>query len=167
MGKDATHPLDTRMKNAKPEHNKGYVVDFGGSSSVEDQFFDLISSYGGKGLAYGLTCWAWLCLLFYFITSSDSGSLVIDIIGANGEQEPPILQRIFWAVTEGCAAIALLKGSQGDPSRALGGVQAVSRSARKRRNCDLEAKRALEVASWGCMASELYLHEAHGESPLL
>merc|ERR1711934_984749 len=42
MGKDATHPLDTRMTNAKPEHNKGYVVDFGGSSSTEDQFFDLI-----------------------------------------------------------------------------------------------------------------------------
>ncbi|CAH0373483.1 unnamed protein product [Pelagomonas calceolata] len=126
MGKDATHPLDTRMKNAKPEHNKGYVVDFGGSSSVEDQFFDLISSYGGKGLAYGLTCWAWLCLLFYFITSSDSGSLVIDMISANGEQEPPLPQRIFWAFTEGSAAIALLAGSQGDPSRALGGVQAVS-----------------------------------------
>ena len=126
MGKDATHPLDTRMTNAKPEHNKGYVVDFGGSSSTEDQFFDLISSYGGKGLAYGLTCWAWLCLLFYFITSSDSGSLVIDMISANGEQDPPLMQRIFWAFTEGCAAIALLAGSQGDPSRALNGVQAVS-----------------------------------------
>merc|ERR1719443_662781 len=126
MGTDATHPLDTRMTNAKPEHNKGYVVDFGGSSSTEDQFFDLISSYGGKGLAYGLTCWAWLCLLFYFITSSDSGSLVIDMISANGEQDPPLMQRIFWAFTEGCAAIALLAGSQGDPSRALNGVQAVS-----------------------------------------
>ena len=64
--------------------------------------------------------------MFYFITSSDSGSLVIDMIGANGEQEPPLVQRIFWALTEGFAAIALLKGSQGNPDRALGGVQAVS-----------------------------------------
>jgi len=77
-------------------------------------------------MAYGLTGWGWLCLLFYFITSSDSGSLVIDMIGANGEQEPPLAQRIFWAVTEGIAAITLLAASDGDPSRALGGVQAVS-----------------------------------------
>ena len=126
-GKDATHPLDTRMKGfSNAEHNQGYVVESASSGSKEDKFFDLISSYGGKGLAYGLTGWAWLCLLFYFITSSDSGSLVIDMIGANGEQEPPLPQRIFWAFTEGCAAIALLKGSQGDPDRALNGVSAVS-----------------------------------------
>ena len=126
-GKDATHPLDTRMAGfSNAEHNRGYVVDLRSSGSTEDRFFDLLSSYGGKGLAYGLTGFAWLCLLFYFITSSDSGSLVIDMISANGDQDPPVGQRIFWAVTEGCAAIALLKGSQGDPGRALGGVQAVS-----------------------------------------
>ena len=126
-GKDATHPLDTRMAGfSNAEHNRGYVVDLRSSGSTEDRFFDLLSSYGGKGLAYGLTGFAWLCLLFYFITSSDSGSLVIDMIGANGEQEPPLVQRIFWALTEGFAAIALLKGSQGNPDRALGGVQAVS-----------------------------------------
>jgi hypothetical protein len=108
------------------EHNRGYVVDLSSSGSREDKLFDVLSSYGGKGLGYGLTGFAWLCLLFYFITSSDSGSLVIDMISANGEQEPPLVQRIFWAVTEGCAAIALLKGSQGDPDRALNGVSAVS-----------------------------------------
>jgi choline-glycine betaine transporter len=126
-GKDATHPLDTRMAGfSNAEHNRGYVVDLSSSGSREDKLFDVLSSYGGKGLGYGLTGFAWLCLLFYFITSSDSGSLVIDMISANGEQEPPLVQRIFWAVTEGCAAIALLKGSQGDPDRALNGVSAVS-----------------------------------------
>ena len=46
----------------------------------------------------------------FFVTSSDSGSLVIDIITAGGNPDPPKLQRIFWAVTEGLVAGALLVG---------------------------------------------------------
>jgi choline/glycine/proline betaine transport protein len=46
----------------------------------------------------------------FFVTSSDSGSLVIDIITAGGNTEPPKIQRIFWAVTEGLVAAALLLG---------------------------------------------------------
>jgi choline/glycine/proline betaine transport protein len=46
----------------------------------------------------------------FFVTSSDSGSLVIDIITAGGNPEPPKVQRIFWAVTEGVVAAALLLG---------------------------------------------------------
>ena len=121
-----TEPLGTNMKGfSNANHNQAYVVHHN-SHSKENMFYDQLSSCGGKGMAYGLTGWGWLCLLFYFITSSDSGSLVIDMIGANGEQEPPLAQRIFWAVTEGIAAITLLAASDGDPSRALGGVQAVS-----------------------------------------
>lgn len=47
----------------------------------------------------------------FFVTSSDSASLVIDILTSNGNPEPPTWQRIFWAVTEGVvAAILLLTG---------------------------------------------------------
>jgi choline/glycine/proline betaine transport protein len=46
----------------------------------------------------------------FFVTSSDSGSLVIDIITAGGNTEPPKIQRIFWAVMEGLVAAALLLG---------------------------------------------------------
>lgn len=46
----------------------------------------------------------------FFVTSSDSGSLVIDIITAGGNPDPPRLQRIFWAVLEGAVAAALLLG---------------------------------------------------------
>ena len=49
-----------------------------------------------------------LVIITYFVTSSDSGSLVIDIITAGGNQNPPKNQRIFWAVTEGVVAIVLL-----------------------------------------------------------
>ena len=47
-------------------------------------------------------------IVLYFTTSSDSGSLVIDCLSANGHPDPPILQRIFWALTEGATATALL-----------------------------------------------------------
>lgn len=44
----------------------------------------------------------------YFVTSSDSGSLVIDILTAEGDPDPPVGQRIFWALTEGAVAAVLL-----------------------------------------------------------
>lgn len=49
-------------------------------------------------------------VITFFVTSSDSGSLVIDIITAGGNPEPPKAQRIFWAVMEGVVAAALLMG---------------------------------------------------------
>jgi len=47
-------------------------------------------------------------VLVFFITSSDSGSLVIDSITAGGKIDAPVPQRIFWATTEGAIAAALL-----------------------------------------------------------
>ena len=47
-------------------------------------------------------------VLVFFITSSDSGSLVIDSITAGGKIEAPVPQRVFWATTEGAIAAALL-----------------------------------------------------------
>ncbi|AOH35526.1 BCCT family transporter [Luteimonas sp. JM171] len=44
----------------------------------------------------------------FFVTSSDSGSLVIDMLTSKFEQESPVWQRIFWALLEGTVAIALL-----------------------------------------------------------
>lgn len=46
----------------------------------------------------------------FFITSSDSGSLVIDTITAGGKVDAPVPQRVFWAVMQGVIAIALLLG---------------------------------------------------------
>ncbi|MBT4763241.1 MAG: BCCT family transporter [Bdellovibrionaceae bacterium] len=44
----------------------------------------------------------------FFVSSSDSGSLVIDTLASGGQQDPPLWQRIFWAVTEGVVAAVLL-----------------------------------------------------------
>ena len=66
---------------------------------------------------------ATLLVITFFVTSSDSGSLVIDIITSGGRTDPPIWQRVFWALTEGVvAAILLLAGG-------LGGLQTASITA--------------------------------------
>ncbi|WP_321502791.1 BCCT family transporter [Breoghania sp.] len=51
-----------------------------------------------------------ILVIVFFVTSSDSGSLVIDTITAGGKVEAPTPQRVFWATFEGLVAIALLLG---------------------------------------------------------
>ena len=57
-----------------------------------------------------------LLIAGFFITSSDSGSLVIDSLTSGGKIDAPVGQRIFWAITEGTVAAVLLVG---------GGLQAL------------------------------------------
>ncbi|WP_378945851.1 BCCT family transporter [Paracoccus sp. R86501] len=49
-------------------------------------------------------------VIVFFVTSSDSGSLVIDTIAAGGKVNAPVPQRIFWVSIEGLVAIALMLG---------------------------------------------------------
>lgn len=53
---------------------------------------------------------ALVLVIVFFITSSDSGSLVIDTITAGGKIDAPVSQRIFWVSFEGLVAAALLLG---------------------------------------------------------
>ncbi|RDZ62583.1 glycine/betaine ABC transporter [Haloferax sp. Atlit-12N] len=46
----------------------------------------------------------------FFVTSSDSGSLVVDHLTSGGKHDVPRTQRIFWAVVEGLVAALLLYG---------------------------------------------------------
>jgi betaine/carnitine transporter, BCCT family len=62
-------------------------------------------------------------VLVFFVTSSDSGSLVIDSITAGGKLDAPVPQRVFWATMEGLIAGALLFGGGAD---ALGALQAAA-----------------------------------------
>jgi choline/glycine/proline betaine transport protein len=56
----------------------------------------------------------------FFVTSSDSGSLVVDMLTSGGNPNPPVWQRIFWAVMEGAIAATLLL---------LGGLKALQSAA--------------------------------------
>jgi choline/glycine/proline betaine transport protein len=47
-------------------------------------------------------------VITFFVTSSDSGSLVIDTITSGGHPNPPVAQKVFWASAEGFVAAALL-----------------------------------------------------------
>lgn len=49
-------------------------------------------------------------VVVFFVTSSDSGSLVIDVIAAGGKVDAPTPQRVFWCTFEGLVAIALILG---------------------------------------------------------
>lgn len=62
-------------------------------------------SHGIATLAIGI---ATLCIILFFVTSSDSASMVIDIIASGGNPDPPVGTRLFWAISEGLVAAALL-----------------------------------------------------------
>ncbi len=51
-----------------------------------------------------------ILVVVFFVTSSDSGSLVIDVIAAGGKVDAPTPQRVFWCTFEGLVAIALILG---------------------------------------------------------
>ena len=86
-----------------------------------DRLFDVLQPYGEATELLTILCVVGIAL--YFITSSDSGSYVDDIIAANGLPNPPLCQKVFWAFTEGAVASGLIKagGSVG-----LSALQAVS-----------------------------------------
>ncbi|OHV07640.1 BCCT family transporter [Kushneria phosphatilytica] len=62
----------------------------------------------GFPLAWISSIVATVLVVTFFVTSSDSGSLVIDMLTAKDGEESPVWQRIFWAVSEGVVAFALL-----------------------------------------------------------
>ena len=69
----------------------------------------------------GITSFIGIVLVIvFFITSSDSGSLVIDTITSGGKIDAPKPQRVFWGILEGAIAIALLVGG------GLGALQAMA-----------------------------------------
>ncbi|WP_428241681.1 BCCT family transporter [Gynuella sp.] len=51
-----------------------------------------------------------ILVIVFFVTSSDSGSLVIDVISAGGKVDSPTPQRVFWCTFEGLVAIVLILG---------------------------------------------------------
>jgi BCCT family betaine/carnitine transporter len=88
-----------------------------GEASLELKLFAMLNNLP---LA-GITSFVGIVLVIvFFVTSSDSGSLVIDTITAGGKIDAPVSQRIFWACFEGLVAIALLLGG------GLGALQAAS-----------------------------------------
>ena len=68
----------------------------------------LFETLGQLPLSTIASALATLLIITFFITSADSGALVIDTITSGAAEHPPVWQRIFWAVTGGAVAAALL-----------------------------------------------------------
>lgn len=79
----------------------------GGVSSISLATFQMLENLPFAEITTSIGI---LLVLIFFITSSDSGSLVIDGITAGGKLESPAPQRIFWAVMQGLIAGVLLYG---------------------------------------------------------
>ncbi len=67
--------------------------------------FKLYDLLPGSSVMSGITV---LLIITFFVTSSDSGSLVIDSLASGGNAHSPVWQRVFWAVLEGTVASVLL-----------------------------------------------------------
>ncbi len=93
------------------------------SGGVELAMFQMLESLPLSSL---MSVVGIVLVLVFFVTSSDSGSLVIDSITAGGKTNAPVQQRVFWAVMEGAIACALIAGGG---VAALGALQAGAVSA--------------------------------------
>lgn len=79
------------------------VVD--GAVSVESVLFQIL---GDLPLGQMFSILGIILIAIFFITSSDSGSLVIDMLSSGGHPNPPTWSRLLWSILEGLVAAALL-----------------------------------------------------------
>jgi len=79
-----------------------------GANGLTDISLTLFHVYDALPFGNVLSILSIILILVFFITSSDSGSLVIDSITSGGKIDAPIPQRIFWATTEGAIAAVML-----------------------------------------------------------
>ncbi len=98
----------------------GAAIDMLNAGGAEGVRATVIDAYKPEGALFGflkelplysiISPIALVLIVIFFVTSSDSGSLVIDTITAGGKMDAPVAQRIFWCTLEGLVAIALLLG---------------------------------------------------------
>jgi len=96
------------------------------SSNSESAWFNVMNSFSypnldGSFAGFGqfMSGISVIALAIYFITSSDSGSLVVDTLASNGSEKHHWVQRVFWAFTEGAVATGLLLAGGNDALRSL------------------------------------------------
>ena len=93
--------------------NTAIALDLSGAATIADTvannlpvaLFETLEQLPLSAIASGL---ATLLVITFFVTSADSGALVIDMITSGAAENPPVWQRIFWAVCAGVVAAVLL-----------------------------------------------------------
>lgn len=111
-----------------------WISTFGGTALYLERFTDIqVADQAVENVAVSLhmllnelplntltTMFATMVIIVFFITSSDSGSLVDDMVTSGGHPHPPVSQRLFWAFSEGAVAATLLL---------VGGLAAIQQAA--------------------------------------
>ena len=93
--------------------NTAIALDLSGAASIVHTvadnmpvaLFEVLEHLPFSLIASGL---ATLLVITFFVTSADSGALVIDMITSGAAPNPPVWQRIFWAICAGVVAAVLL-----------------------------------------------------------
>jgi choline-glycine betaine transporter len=94
--------------------NPNCILDVSDSDSA---WFNVLNSFYGVGnFLSGLSL---VAIAIYFITSSDSGSLVVDQLASNGRYDHHWVQRVIWATVEGSVATGLIASGGKDSLQAL------------------------------------------------
>lgn len=75
------------------------------SESLPRTMYAFLEAFPWAPLLKGI---ATISVILFFVTSSDSASLVIDMLASGGQLNPHKGIKIFWATTEGLVAAALL-----------------------------------------------------------
>jgi choline/glycine/proline betaine transport protein len=93
--------------------NTAIDLDLSGAAPIADVVADnlpvaLFETLGELPFSAITSLVATLLVITFFITSADSGALVIDMITSGAVKNPPVWQRIFWAVCAGGIAAVLL-----------------------------------------------------------
>ncbi len=75
------------------------------NENVATALYAMLENFPYSGISSAVAVFV---VITFFVTSSDSGSLVIDTITSGGHPNPPVKQKVFWASAEGFVAAALL-----------------------------------------------------------
>lgn len=94
---------DTALHNALMDSSSIIVTMV--QNNLPVALFALLDKLPWSGL---MSLLATVLIVTFFVTSSDSGSLVIDMLTSGGIDDTPVWQRVFWAVSEGVVAAVLL-----------------------------------------------------------
>jgi len=72
-----------------------------------EAYYSMFAVLEQSSLPFLSSLLAVVCVTIFYVTSSDSGSYVVDMIASGGKKSPHSYLKVFWSVTEGVLAFVL------------------------------------------------------------